>query len=240
MDWTLRLDWNTLWNGGSSLHPLEILLRVTILYFSILIMTRLMGPRQVGIVSAFNFIIHAGMAHVATSRMVNPQSSLTAALVIIVVAYSLSLLLSWMDYKFPSWVGTSPIPLVQNGQILQANLKKGHITIDNLLAQLRLKKVHNVSEVAAAVLEPMGELSVVKKPEASPVTRSMMNIPAKPAGMSTVLIYDGKVEREHLHAFGLQEKWLEQEIVKKGFSIDQVLLATLESTGNIHVSVKAT
>jgi uncharacterized membrane protein YcaP (DUF421 family) len=39
-----------------------------------------MGPKQVGIVSAFNFIIHAGRAHVATSRMVNPESSLTAAL----------------------------------------------------------------------------------------------------------------------------------------------------------------
>lgn len=49
------MDWNSLWNGGSSLNLLEILLRVTILYFSILFMTRLMGPRQVGIVSAFNF-----------------------------------------------------------------------------------------------------------------------------------------------------------------------------------------
>lgn len=50
------MDWNSFWNGGSSLNPLEIFIRVTILYFSIFFMTRLMGPRQVGIVSAFNFI----------------------------------------------------------------------------------------------------------------------------------------------------------------------------------------
>lgn len=232
------MDWNTFWNGGTSLNPVEIILRVTILYFSIFFMTRLMGPRQVGIVSAFNFITHAGMAHVATARMVNPQSSLTSALVIIVVAYSLSLLLAWIDFSFPSWVGTSPIPLIKNGQLLHSNLKKAHITIDDLLAQLRLKKVHNLSDVAEAVLEPMGELSVIKKPESSPVTRSMLNLPKKPTGLSTVLIYDGKIEREHLNAFGLRESWLEDEVAKKGYSISQVLLATLESTGNIHVSVK--
>lgn len=232
------MDWNTFWNGGTSLSPLEIFIRVTILYFSILFMTRLMGPRQVGIVSAYNFITHAGMAHVATARMVNPESSLTSALVIIVVAYSLSLLLSWIDFKFPSWVGTSPIFLVKNGQLIRSNLKKAHITIDDLLAQLRLKKVHNLSEVAEAVLEPMGELSVIKMPVSSPVTRSMLNLPQKPTGMSTVLIYDGKIEREHLYAFGLEENWLENQIAKKGYSIPQVMLATLESTGNIHVSVK--
>lgn len=232
------MDWNTFWNGGTSLSPVEITLRVTILYFSILFMTRLMGPRQVGIVSAFNFITHAGMAHVATARMVNPQSSLTSALVIIVVAYSLSLLLAWIDFTFPSWVGTSPICLIKNGQLLHSNLKKAHITIDDLLAQLRLKKVHNLSEVAEAVLEPMGELSVIKKPESSSVTRGMLNLLPMPTGMSTVLIYDGKIDREHLNAFGLRESWLEEEIAKKGYSISQVMLATLESTGNIHVSVK--
>lgn len=232
------MDWNTLWNGGTSLSPIEIFLRVTILYFSILMMTRLMGPRQVGIVSAFNFITHAGMAHVATSRMVNPPSSLLAALVIIVVAYSLSLFLSWIDYKKPSWVGTSPVALLKDGQIMHSNFKKVFMTLDDLLAQLRIKKVHNLSDVAAATLEPMGELSVVKKPECSPVTKKMLKLSPNPTGKSTVLIYDGKVKYGHLHAFGLKEDWLEQEISKKGYSVPQVLLATLETTGIIQVSVK--
>lgn len=44
-------------------------------------MAWIIGHREVGIVSAFNFIIHAGMAHVAASRMVNSESSLTADLI---------------------------------------------------------------------------------------------------------------------------------------------------------------
>ncbi|ARI78665.1 DUF421 domain-containing protein [Halobacillus mangrovi] len=234
------MDWNLLWNGGSSLGSLEIFLRVTILYFSLLMMTRLMGPRQVGIVSAFNFITHAGMAHVATSRMVNPESSLVAALIIIAAAYSLSLLLSWLDFKFPVWVGTSPKTLVMNGQILQENLKKVHMTIGDLLAQLRLKKAHHLSEVATAVLEPMGELSVIKTPESSPVTRKMMKLPEQPSGSGAVLIYDGKIDQDHLNTLGLKKSWLEDEIFKKGYSIKQILLATIEPSGNIHVSVRAT
>lgn len=90
------------------------------------------------------------------------------------------------------------------------------------------------------LLELMGELSIVKTTESSPVTRSMMKLPETPYGMGVVLVYDGKIERQHLYTLGLQENWLEQEIAKKGFSIPQILLATLESTGTIHVSVKAT
>jgi uncharacterized membrane protein YcaP (DUF421 family) len=101
-----------------------------------------------------------------------------------------------------------------------------------------LKKAYNISEVALAVLEPMGELSVVKTPESSPVTRNMLKLPEIPSGIGAVLIYDGKIERQYLNTLGLQENWLEQEIAKKGFSIPQILLATLESTGTIHVSVK--
>lgn len=66
---------------------LKVFLRVTLLYFTIFIMTRVLGHRQVGIVSAFNFIIYAGMANVATSRMVNPQSSLIVAIIIIIISY---------------------------------------------------------------------------------------------------------------------------------------------------------
>lgn len=233
------MDWNIFWNGGTSLNPFEIFLRVTVLYFLILSMTRLMGPRQVGIVSAFNFITHAGMAHVATARMVNPESSLLAAIVIILVAYSLGLVLSWIDFKFPSLVGTRPISLVKNGQPSWSNLKKAHITIDNLLAQLRLKKVHNLSEIAEALLEPMGELSIIKKPETLPVTRSQLNLPHIPKGMPLILIYEGKVKMEELNSMGLQENWLQDEIAKKGFLISDVMLATLESSGNIHVCVNA-
>lgn len=77
------------WEGAKNLTFFETFLRVTILYFTIFIMTRIIGHRQVGIVSSFNFIIHAGMAHVATSRMVNPESSLIAAILVIIVSYTL-------------------------------------------------------------------------------------------------------------------------------------------------------
>lgn len=231
------MNWNTFLFGGEELNILEIFLRATILYFTIFTMTRILGHRQVGIVSAFNFIIHAGMAHVATSRMVNPESSLVAAIIIIIVSYSLALLLSWFDYKFPDFVGNSPIHLVENGIILRKNLRKAHITLDDLLSQLRINNVNNLSEISEVILEPMGEISVLKKSEVSPVTRGQLKLPPTSIGIPIPLIYDGKIERNHLHALGLNEDWLLQEIKKKGFSIPDVMLATLESSGNIHVSV---
>ncbi|GMQ64853.1 DUF421 domain-containing protein [Vallitalea maricola] len=231
------MDWNTFWEGGKTLNTLEVFFRVTLLYLTIFTMTRILGHRQVGIVSAFNFITHAGMAHVATSRMVNPKSSLVVAIVIILISYGLTLFLSWIDYKFPKLVGNSPIHLMENGILLRKNLKKAYITIDDLLGQLRLKEANSLSNVSEVVLEPMGEISVIKKGNALQIMRGQLKMSSQPTGVSLLMIYEGHIIRQHIEAMNLDESWLIHEIEKKGFNIKNVMVATLEPSGNIHVSV---
>ncbi len=87
---------------------------------------------------------------------------------------------------------------MQSGILNKQNLSDCHVTLDNLLGQLRLKGAANLSEIDSLVLEPTGKISVIKKPEFLPVNRKQMNLPPKYAGLPAILIYDGQVQQRSL------------------------------------------
>jgi uncharacterized membrane protein YcaP (DUF421 family) len=158
--------------------------------------------------------------------MISPESSFVSGLLIILVFAGVNILLSILDLKVPKLVDRLPVVLMQGGILDRRMLSDAHITLENLLGQLRLKEAANLSEIDTLVLEPTGKLSVIKKPKYLPVTRQMMKLPAKYSGLPVALIFDGKIQTGNLARLGHERHWLEQELAKQGFSsmntIDQL------------------
>jgi uncharacterized membrane protein YcaP (DUF421 family) len=88
--------------------------------------------------------------------------------------------------------------------------------IEMLLSQLRLQKAANPNNVAYAVIETNGQLSVVKKSSAQPVAPSDLHIPITKTLMPVVLINDGHVMHENLEGIGWNLKKLHDELERKG------------------------
>jgi len=232
------MEWQAIFNGSREIPLWGFAIRATLLYFALIIGTRWMGHRQVGILSGHNYLVAAGIMSVAAVRMVNAEASLVSGL-IIVFAYALvNVLFSYLDLKWPKLIDRSPVLLIENGQINKKNLLDCHVTIDNLLGQLRLKGAHNLAEVSYAVLEPTGKISVTKKASTLPVSRIQMNMPPKFTSLPTLLISDGKVEEENLNMLGLDLNWLRNKLAEKGFShFEDVFLAALQADGTLYISV---
>lgn len=229
--------WKEFWFGGHELPFWAFGLRAFILYITLIIATRFMRQRQIGILSGHNYLVAAGIVSLAAVRMVNPEASLVAGLAIIVVYAAINILWSYLDLKFPRQIDRHSVILIENGQLIRKNLKESHITLDNLMGQLRLKDVHNVSEVSLAILEPTGKINVVKKSQTLPITRKQMKLPFINAGVPTILIYDGEVQLENLRNLGKDEQWLDKMIREKGFhQAKDVFLALLEGDGSIYTS----
>ncbi|MFA7468459.1 MAG: DUF421 domain-containing protein, partial [Desulfotomaculaceae bacterium] len=143
----------------------------------------------------------------------------------------------YLDIKWPKLIDRAPVILIENGQIHKKNMLDSHVTIDNLLGQLRLKGAHNLSEVAYAILEPTGKISVIKKSTTLPVTRKQMNLPPKFAALPALLVHDGQVDGENLTSLGLNLNWLKARLAEKGFGrIENVFLAALQPDGTLYVS----
>lgn len=232
------MDWNSFMEGSKNLSVFALALRAVILYIALIIATRLMGHRQVGILSGHNYLVAAGIVSLAAIRMLNPQSSLTSGIVIIFAYAFVNIFLSYLDIKWPELIDRKPTLLMKNGIILRQNMMDCRITLDNLLAQLRLKGAHNLSEIDTIVLEPYGKISVIKKPEALPLTRKQINLPPKRAALPTILIYDGKIQEKNLQNLKLEHDWLITKLREKGIANPKdIFLAMLESDGTVYISI---
>lgn len=232
------MDWTAFWEGGKELSTLALVLRAVILYIALIIATRLMGHRQVSILSGHNYLVAAGIVSLAAVRMLTPESSLISGLVILFAYTGVNVFLSYLDIKWPRYIDRHPSILMEGGRLIKSSLLDCHVTIDNLLGQLRLKGAHNLSEIDTIVMEPYGKISVVKKPEALPLTRKQMNLPLKVVALPTILIYDGLIDERNLHQLGLDQTWLKGKLENKGIVNPQdVFVAMLEASGDLYISV---
>jgi uncharacterized membrane protein YcaP (DUF421 family) len=182
-----------------------------------------------------NYLVAAGIVGVAGARILSPNTSLVMGLATIAVFTSLGIFLSYLDLKVPRFMCSKPVTLITHGRIQKNNLRKSNMTIENLLGQLRLKDVFNLSSVESAFLEGTGKVSVIKKMEAQPVYRQQLNLPEKLACPPAQLIYDGRIIEENLQRLALDKAWLVMELQKQGFSSPQkVFFAALLPDGTLY------
>lgn len=197
-----------------------------------------MRQRQISILAGHNYLVAAGIVSLAAVRMVNPKTSLISGIAIIFVYAAVNILISFLDVKFPRQVDRHSTILIEDGKLIKKNLLDARITLDNLMGQLRIKNVFNLSEVKLALVEPTGKINVVKKSQLLPVTRKQMKLPMKNVTVPTILIYDGKIQYGNLSKLGYDTKWLDEKIREKGIMQSKdVFLALLEGEANVHVSV---
>lgn len=227
-------------NGSEYLPIWAIMIRAAILYVFLIIGTRIMRQRQVGILAGHNYLVAAGIVSLAAVRMVNSKTSIAEGIIIILIYALVNAFTSYLDVKFPRLVDRIPVPVILNGKILKNNLDRVHVTLDNLLAQLRLKDAANLSEVQEVYIEPTGRVNVLKKATAAPVHKEQLNVQTAPVNLVEVLIYDGQLQPQVLRRIGQTGNWLKAEIARQypGKQIKDVCLATYETDGTVYIALK--
>jgi len=147
--------------------------RSVLMFFIVLIAVRVMGKRSVGQLAPFDLTVIIIMGSVAALPLEEEQISLVHGIVPVFVMSFLQYLLSAINMH---WRGAEKIsqgmstPLIVNGQILYDNLKKERISPSDLHIVLRQQGADQIEDIALAVLEPTGQVSVIKKKESQPVT----------------------------------------------------------------------
>ena len=112
-------------------------------------------------------------------------------------------------------------------------------TLNDLLEQLRIQSISNISDVEYAILETNGQLSVIQKSQKRPVSPEDLNIKTKYEGLSLELIIDGRLIYKNLEKAGLDEVWLKNELKKQGIDdIKNVFFASLDTQGSLFYQAK--
>lgn len=227
----------TIFFQGEKLNIPELFIRASILYFMLFGSTKAMGFRQPGILTPYNFLMAAGISHIAASRMVNPRSRLVDAMVIIVIYTLINLFISYLYFKAPSVVSQKPVILVKNGKVIKDNLSKAKLTIDNLFSILRQKDAPNLEKVEYLIAEATGDFSAAINSNSLPITKLDMGIESKQDILSQILIYKGKVDEKILKMNSLSYDWIETELKSNNInSIHDIYLGILTSDKKLYVS----
>jgi uncharacterized membrane protein YcaP (DUF421 family) len=147
--------------------------RTVFMYAACLAAVRLVGKRSIGQLAPFDLVVVIIMGSVAAIPIEEKRVRLVDAALSIGILAGLEFLVGTLNLRFRSLEkltqGQSTV-LVQDGQILEENLKREKITVADLYISLREKDVESVADIQLAVLEPNGRVSVIKKKQKQPVT----------------------------------------------------------------------
>jgi uncharacterized membrane protein YcaP (DUF421 family) len=145
--------------------------------------------------------------------------------------------LTLKNKKFRDLIDGKGVALIQNGKIMEENLKNEKYSIDELGALLRGKNVFNTSEVEFAVLEPNGDLSVLLKKENRPLTPKDLNMKVANEKEPQTVIMDGKIIDNALSDSGKNRGWLMIELEKLGVTLANVFYAQIDAYGDLTIDL---
>ncbi|WP_315117324.1 DUF421 domain-containing protein [uncultured Clostridium sp.] len=220
-------------------EALVVVVRSIIGYISLFIFTRVLGKQQISQLTFFDYVLGITIGSLAGTLTTDLSSRAWPHWVGLFTWSVLSYLMQLITMKWmyaAKYINGDPNIVIINGKIMEEALKKMKYRIDDILQLLRDKDIFDLSEVEFAILEPNGKISVLKKAENNPVTAKDMKISVSPSKLSTGLIYDGMIIEENLAKIKKDKKWLMKELKKQKIKdVSEVVLATLESTGNLYI-----
>ena len=208
--------------------------RTVILYLVLIAGVRLMGKRQVGQMEPSELVVAMLVADLASIPMQNEGLPLYSGVVPIIVVLGLELVLSALSVssvRLRRLLCGKPVILIENGKLLQANLRKTRITADELTGHLRLKDVLDLNTVQYAILETCGELSVFLYPEHRPATAGEAKIAPEKQGLPVTVIEDGKLLTQNLPHAQKDTHWVFKTLKKHRSTVKDTFLLTVDENG---------
>jgi uncharacterized membrane protein YcaP (DUF421 family) len=208
--------------------------------FTMLILTRALGKKQVSQLNFFEYILGITVGSIAASMSTNlnnrPLAELAALITWIALAFALETI-SLKSRKLSKLIDGEPLILIENGKIMEEKMALARYSFVDLIEQLREKDVFSLSDVEFAVLETDGTLSVLKKSQAQPVTPADLNLSSEYQGLSVELISEGTILKQNLEQIGRDEKWLREELKKRGLRLEQVAFGIQDTKGRLYLDL---
>lgn len=170
------------WQSQESLSLLQWILRGFVMFWWLLFMTKLMGQREIGRLTAFDFIVAFAIGGTAAGVLNNSRNGLLGAIATIGTFVALDIIVAYLalkNSKFRRIVQDEPLVLIQNGRIIDKMLRKARFNLDDLLMELRMNNIPNLYDVEFAILESNGKLSIIPKSQSRPLQPRDLEIPTK-------------------------------------------------------------
>ena len=217
-------------------------IRTVIVYLAIVVAVRVMGKRQLGQLEPSELVVAVLISDLASHPLQDPATPLLYGLVPVVTLLCVEILVSGAigkSVRFRSLVCGRPSMLIENGRILQREMRKNRVTVDELAEELRKNDILDIASVKYAILETDGTLSTLLYAGESPVTPRALNMQVQEDGYPVIVINEGRVMSDNLKALGKEAKWLMERLRERKISDpSRVYLMNVDGAGHIYLAAR--
>lgn len=218
------------------------IIRAVLLYTMIILAIRIMGKRQISDLQTSELVVTLLISDIAAIPMQDAAQPLVSGIVPIAVLVLLEIVVSALMVKhsgFRKVVCGSPIVLINDGKVDQKQMRRLRITIEDLFEQLRQKDVFSIHDVAYAIMETNGKISVIKKPEKDTVSADMLSLNVPDHGLETVVISDGELSDFSLKICEKDADWVYGILKTENYDIKDVFIMTANRSGDYRIIEKS-
>jgi uncharacterized membrane protein YcaP (DUF421 family) len=206
----------------------EVFIKSIISIIVLFLFTKIMGKKQVSKLTYFDYIVGITLGSVIANFALNTNITYLQWIFSMLIVTGIPLLLSQIsmkDYPSSKILDGVPFILVKDGKIIEHNLRKSNLTVNDLLGELRFNKAFNIADVKLAILENSGKLSVLLKQGNLINDNTFIN-----------LIIDGNIIIDNLSIINKNYNWLTSELKKQNvLSPEGALLAYVDKDYNLYI-----
>jgi len=222
---------------------LETAVRTILGFVILLALTRLLGKKQLSQLTVFTYITGIALGSMASEMIMQKEVRIVDGILAMALWGALVLLIEWISLKSARarvLMDGQPTIVIKRGIILEDELKKQRLNLDDLAMQLRMNQVFSILDVEYAILEPNGALTVMKICDKNPVTKGDMHIAPEAANLPAEIITDGKIVEKNLKELGYSRQQLDGELRKQGISdVKNVFYAELQKDRSLYIQQRA-
>ena len=217
---------------------LTIFIRTCIIYVLLMCSMRLMGKRQIGELELSDLVTTILISELASLPITDNFIPLSHAIIPIITLVAFEVLSSFLVVYFPTlknFISSRPSVLINKGNPDRRAMLSARISADELISELRQQGVTNLSEVEYAILEQNGKITVVQKAPFKPPTAAQLNISTTEAGISHIVICEGKINKNGLKILSLSKSDVENELKKHNTSLRAVYIMTIDDAKHVQI-----
>ncbi|MBO5772450.1 MAG: DUF421 domain-containing protein [Clostridia bacterium] len=213
-------------------------------FFFLFIISKLLGKKQIAQLEFIDYAIGISLGSIAAGWATSSEQPfyyyMLSMFIYFVLALSVALVGRSNSFLKRLFKG-KPVVLIYEGNIIYEGLVKSKIDVNDLLSMLREKSYFDIADVAYAVFETSGRLSVLPKGNQKPVViEDIDETKVKQATLMNVLVADGKISKSGLSEIGKEKEWLLKKLnIYDECDLKNIILATYDDqNGKINVHYK--
>ena len=145
---------------------MDIVIRAAIAFLFILLLTRIVGRRELNTLEPFDLILLVTIGDLVQQGVTQNDFSVTGMALAVGTIAILTVVFSYLSWRFrglrPVLEG-QPLILIEDGKVIDKNLRRNRLTQEEIAAEARFQQIDSFDKIRWAVLETSGKISFIEK-----------------------------------------------------------------------------